>query len=444
MTEKIYIRGIEMAKANDLLDKQETLVSGDNIKTINGISILGSGDITISGDSSSIDLSNYITKDNTTEYIPTEDYNPATKIYVDKTVSNGISNIDENVYRITLTTSMLGNTGNGSYSLNTTDCKAYADWLTWYQERLGQPTALEFYYNYNAYGTAGTGKFPRLLGRLEFPGNAFTANSDISVSGIIPINVNGTSLTTITGTIGQAVCEVAIVTIYFRTDIDDNGNYIPHNSFRGTYSTSRYKFGNDDYQKKMVDGYTWLNTRTYTPTNDYNATTKLYVDTEIQNSASILQTNIDTVQNNLDNKLPKLTALHVFEHTTDNAQFTNWPLAGSPFATTDYVDGTDVVLSSNDGMKMWSIQTAGYYRIIVSMNVKLQEGATLGIYIDRDWNQTAIVDAITPKSYNWICKDGSNSFTTILYLDAGSMTACAVNGSGALSFAGTVEMTRIK
>lgn len=249
MTEKIYIRGIEMAKADDLLDKQETLVSGNNIKTINGTSILGSGDITISGDTPAIDLSNYITKDNTVEYIPTEDYNP---------------------------------------------------------------------------------------------------------------------------------------------------------------------------------------------------TTKLYVDTEIQNRATTLQTNIDAVQNNLDNKLPKLTALHVFEHTTDNAQFTNWSLAGSPFATTDYVDGTDVILSSNNGMEMWSIQTAGYYRINVSMNVKLQEGATLGIYIDRDWNQTPIVDAITPKSYNWTCKDGSNSFTTILYLDAGSMTACAVNGSGALSFAGTVEMTRIK
>ena len=32
-----------------LTTKQETLVSGDNIKTINGTSILGSGDITISG-----------------------------------------------------------------------------------------------------------------------------------------------------------------------------------------------------------------------------------------------------------------------------------------------------------------------------------------------------------------------------------------------------------
>lgn len=43
-------------------NKQDTLVSGTNIKTINGTSILGSGDINISGNGSA-DLSNYYTKD---------------------------------------------------------------------------------------------------------------------------------------------------------------------------------------------------------------------------------------------------------------------------------------------------------------------------------------------------------------------------------------------
>ena len=40
---------------------QATLVSGTNIKTINGQSLLGSGDLTISG-GSDVDLSNYYTK----------------------------------------------------------------------------------------------------------------------------------------------------------------------------------------------------------------------------------------------------------------------------------------------------------------------------------------------------------------------------------------------
>lgn len=446
MIEKIYIRGTEVAKADDLLNKQETLISGNNIKTINGTSILGSGDITISGDGSSVDLSNYITKDNTAEYTPTEDYNPATKLYVDETVSNGISNIDENVYRITLTTGILGNTASGSSSLNSTDRQAYADWLTWYQARLGQPTVLEFYYNYNNNNTAGSGKTPHLLGRLEFPGNALEANLDISVSGIVPIRAVGSSLTTITGQVGQATCEICVVDIYFRTDIDDNGNYVPHDSFKGTYSSSRYVFGSDGYQREMVDGYTWLNTRTYTPTADYNAATKLYVDTEIQNSATTLQTNINTVQSNLDNRLPKLVALHSFSHETSDVQFTNYPLTATPFVTSSYVDNVNVTLGgmSEGDPDMWSIQEAGYYRVTVSMNVELGEGASLTMFIDRDWKQTPIVDEITAESYGWTCTGGSNNFTAILYLEAGSITTCAMNGEGAVKFAGMVEMTRIK
>jgi hypothetical protein len=45
-----------------LSDKQDKLVSGDNIKTINGTSILGEGNITIQGEGGNIDLSEYITK----------------------------------------------------------------------------------------------------------------------------------------------------------------------------------------------------------------------------------------------------------------------------------------------------------------------------------------------------------------------------------------------
>lgn len=48
---------------NDLEGKQDILISGNNIKTINGESILGSGDITIEGGNVDIDLSNYITKE---------------------------------------------------------------------------------------------------------------------------------------------------------------------------------------------------------------------------------------------------------------------------------------------------------------------------------------------------------------------------------------------
>ena len=49
----------------DLSTKQDTLVSGTNIKTINGTSLLGSGDITIEGGSGNVDLSDYYTKQQT-------------------------------------------------------------------------------------------------------------------------------------------------------------------------------------------------------------------------------------------------------------------------------------------------------------------------------------------------------------------------------------------
>ena len=49
----------------DLSTKQDTLVSGTNIKTINGTSLLGSGDITIEGGSGNVDLSDYYTKSET-------------------------------------------------------------------------------------------------------------------------------------------------------------------------------------------------------------------------------------------------------------------------------------------------------------------------------------------------------------------------------------------
>lgn len=45
----------------DLSNKQPTLVSGTNIKTINGSSILGTGDITISGGSGSVDTQSNLT-----------------------------------------------------------------------------------------------------------------------------------------------------------------------------------------------------------------------------------------------------------------------------------------------------------------------------------------------------------------------------------------------
>lgn len=48
-----------IGKINELVDdKQDTLVSGTNIKTINNISLLGSGNISISGGGGAVDSVN--------------------------------------------------------------------------------------------------------------------------------------------------------------------------------------------------------------------------------------------------------------------------------------------------------------------------------------------------------------------------------------------------
>ena len=58
------LRGKNYATKTEVEGKQNQLVSGTNIKTINGESILGSGNIEIKGGSGGdVDLSNYYTKE---------------------------------------------------------------------------------------------------------------------------------------------------------------------------------------------------------------------------------------------------------------------------------------------------------------------------------------------------------------------------------------------
>jgi len=49
LTELSYVKGVTSAVQTQIGGKQDTLVSSTNIKTINGASVLGSGDLTVSG-----------------------------------------------------------------------------------------------------------------------------------------------------------------------------------------------------------------------------------------------------------------------------------------------------------------------------------------------------------------------------------------------------------
>lgn len=80
---------IEQAITNLQNNKQDTLVSGENIKTLNNESLLGSGNIEIE-----VDLSNYYTKEEVNDLIPTKtsdltnDSDYTTKTYVDNLVGD--------------------------------------------------------------------------------------------------------------------------------------------------------------------------------------------------------------------------------------------------------------------------------------------------------------------------------------------------------------------
>jgi hypothetical protein len=70
-----------IATLDDVAKKQDKLVSGENIKTINGQSILGEGNITIEGGNGNVDLSGYVTKvDADKTYQPKGDYAELTDI----------------------------------------------------------------------------------------------------------------------------------------------------------------------------------------------------------------------------------------------------------------------------------------------------------------------------------------------------------------------------
>lgn len=84
--------GTVITAHQDISGKQDKLVSGTNIKTINGTSILGSGDITISGGSSDANIQAVDTGD----IIDDVNVDYATKTYVDGLVGN-INSILESI-----------------------------------------------------------------------------------------------------------------------------------------------------------------------------------------------------------------------------------------------------------------------------------------------------------------------------------------------------------
>lgn len=84
------------ATTTQLNSKQDTLVSGTNIKTINGISLLGDGNIVItgSGEGGSVDLSDYYTKGEVDGLISNLDTSVAENYYTIQEVDELVENVE--------------------------------------------------------------------------------------------------------------------------------------------------------------------------------------------------------------------------------------------------------------------------------------------------------------------------------------------------------------
>jgi hypothetical protein len=89
------------ATLDGLNNKQDKLISGTNIKTVNGTSILGSGNITISSD---IDTSNLVQAVDTNDVVDDVTVDYATKTYVDGLVGDINSVLESIINGVTLIT----------------------------------------------------------------------------------------------------------------------------------------------------------------------------------------------------------------------------------------------------------------------------------------------------------------------------------------------------
>ena len=188
------------------------------------------------------DLSNYLAKDNATEFTPTGDYNPATKKYVDDSIPNTSGFVTTESLESTLTeyakTSDIPDTS--SFVTNTSLESALADYakitdIPDTSDILTKTEAASTYQEKVDYAT--TTEAGLMSAAMCTKLDSIEEGAD--VTSVTPTVTNGTAIATINGT-----------TIYAPTaEEPDLSNYLAKD-----------------------------NTEEYTPTEDYHPATKKYVD----------------------------------------------------------------------------------------------------------------------------------------------------------------------
>jgi hypothetical protein len=189
-----------------------------------------------------------------TNYVPTQDYNPANKKYVDDTISakGGDKLHDYNIYTITL----------DDYNLKGTF-----------------PTITD---------TTTLAKFDEIL--TDIYKKRITANVTHDNAFLIVYSQSDTFIFRIS-TIGSSYCN--LYGTYIEQPIDYNG-YTRSYQFNitgtldataQTFKTTKVKFDRNSVRLLLTN-----NTLSYTPTSDYNPATKKYVDDQVGNINTVLAT----------------------------------------------------------------------------------------------------------------------------------------------------------
>ncbi len=213
--------------------KQDALVSGTNIKTINNESILGNGNITL------VTKDEVLTKTNTTFFQPSANYHPATKLYVDvRTAAAGIPKI-----------------------LDDTDFEDLSDGCYMVYDPMGEGIELSVaeIYDYDQQSYTGTIGWTLMHGQLVYikKGTGAAYGADYHIGDKIVI-IGDYGINTIT--FGYAE-------IYMGAE--NYAELIWSNFYPVTFD------------KEYADKTTVLtktNTVSYTPTSNYHPATKKYVD----------------------------------------------------------------------------------------------------------------------------------------------------------------------
>lgn len=281
-----FVKGNEGSYANHIRNGFTYNISINNINTVDKTIDL----ILISKIDESISLDNYLAKDNTTEYTPTNDYNPATKKYVDD---------KDNVAKLRLYNGLISLQHTAGKSLINDTCESFADFIAIF-DNLQQLDGTKFTNPFTSM------TLPTNVNEFLEAFQSFLSTYNVYDAGHLVYPMMG----------AHASDENIIIIGFYRHIIGPAEIQFGNKNYLNWQANSIFGFGInvtngnyvqvDDYQNSTLSLDTTLvtdliervnnldlsdyikknNTTVYTPTGDYNPATKKYVDDSIPELAT--------------------------------------------------------------------------------------------------------------------------------------------------------------